>query len=72
MKIFKDAPVKFQVEHVGNVYMLWNSEITIGRLQLSSASRLEVVEQLVTMMVSSLDVLFYPEDRLRLGSAGSQ
>ena len=29
----------FQAERVGNVYMLWNSEVTDGGLQLSSASK---------------------------------
>ena len=44
MEVFKNAHVKFQVEHVGNVYMLQNSEVTVGGLQLSLASRSEVVE----------------------------
>ena len=36
MKVFKEAHVKFQVECVGIVYMLRNSKVTIGGLQLSS------------------------------------
>ena len=44
MKVFKEAYVMFQAEHVGNVYMLWNSEITVGGLQLSSASKAVVME----------------------------
>ena len=44
MEVFKDAHVKFQVECVDDVYMLRNSEVIAGRLQLSSASRSEVVE----------------------------
>jgi len=53
MEVFKDAHVKFQVECVDDVYMLRNSEVTVGGLQLSSASRSEVVEQSKTVMVSS-------------------
>jgi len=45
MKVFKEAHVMFQAERVGNVYMLWNSEVTVGGLQLSSASKVVVVEQ---------------------------
>jgi len=67
MKVFKDAHVKFQAERVSNVYMLGNSEVTVGGLQLSSASRVKVVEQSETMIVSSSDVQFYPKGRLRLG-----
>ena len=44
MKVFKEAHVMFQAERVGNVYMLRNSEVIVGGLQLSSASRSEVVE----------------------------
>jgi len=44
MKVFKEAHVMFQAECVGNVYMLWNSEVTVGGLQLSSASKAVVVE----------------------------
>ena len=39
MKVFKKAHVIFQDKHVNNVYILWNSEVTIGKLQLSSASK---------------------------------
>ena len=45
MEVSKHAQVKFQAERVGNVYMLRNSEVTVGGLQLSSASRSEVMEQ---------------------------
>ena len=68
MKVFKEAYVMFQAEHVGNVYMLWNSKITIGGLQLSSASKAAVVKQLETTMDSSSDVQLYPEVRLGLGA----
>ena len=37
MKVFKEPHVMFQTERVGNVYMMKNSEVTIGGLQLSSA-----------------------------------
>jgi len=46
---------------MGNVYMLQNSEVTVGELWLSSALRSKVVEQSDTMMVSNSDVQFYPE-----------
>ena len=49
MKVFKEAHVMFQAERVGNVYMLRNSKVTVGRLQLSSASEAAVVEQSETM-----------------------
>jgi len=58
--------VKFQAEHVANVSMLRNSEVTVGGLQLSLASKVEVVEQSETMMVSSSNVQLYPKERLRL------
>jgi len=32
MKVFKEAHVLFQAERVGNVYMLLNSEVTVGGL----------------------------------------
>ena len=57
--------MKFQAERVGDVYMLRNSEVTVDRLQLSLASRSEVVEQSETMMVSSSDVHFYPQKKIR-------
>ena len=44
MEVSKEAHVKFQAERVGNVYMLRNSKITIGGLQLSSTSKAAVVE----------------------------
>ena len=52
MEVFKETHVMFQAECVSNVYILRNSEVTVGGLQLSSASRLVVVEQSETMMVS--------------------
>ena len=67
MKVSKEAHVKFQAEHVGNVYMLQNSKIIVGGLQLFSASKAAVVEQLEITMVSSSDVQLYPEERLGLG-----
>jgi len=71
IEVFKDTHVKFQAERVGDVYMLRNSKVTVGGLQLSSASRSEVVEQSETMMVSSSDVQFYPDGRLGLGSVSA-
>jgi len=59
MKVSKEAHMKFQAEHIDDVYMLRNSDVTVGELQLSSASRSVVVEQSETMMVSSSDVQFY-------------
>ena len=56
IKDFKDVHVKFQGERVSDVYMLRNSEITVGGLQLSSASKTEVVKQAETMMVSSSNI----------------
>jgi len=53
MEVFKEAHVMFQAEHVDNVYMLRNLEITVSGLQLSSASKVVVVEQSKTMMDSS-------------------
>ena len=41
-------------------------------IELSSASRSEVVEQSETMTVSSSDVQFYPERRLGLGGTSAQ
>jgi len=60
MKVFKEAHVMFQAECVGNMYVLQNSEVTIGRLQLPSASKAAIVEQSETTMVLSLDVQLYP------------
>ena len=62
--------MKFQAECVGNVYLLRNSELTAGGLQLSLISTSKVVEQSETTMVSSSNVQFYPERRL--GLAGAQ
>jgi len=53
MKAVKDAHVKFQAEHVGNIYMLQNSKVIIGRLQLSVTSSSEIVEQSDTTVLSS-------------------
>jgi len=53
---------------VGNVYMLRNSKVTVGGLQLSSASKAVVVEQSETTMDSSSDVQLYPQGRLGLGA----
>jgi len=39
MEVWKKAHVMFQAERVGNVYILWNSEVTVGGLQLFSASK---------------------------------
>ena len=46
----------FQAERVGNVYMSRNSEVTVGELQLSSASKAVIVKQSETTMDSSSDV----------------
>ena len=56
MEVSKEAHVMFQAEHIDNVYMLRNSEVTVGGLQLSSVSKVVIVEQSETMMDSSLDV----------------
>ena len=61
MKVSKEAHVIFQVERVGNVYMLRNSEVIVGGLQLSSVSKAVVVEQSETTMDSSSDVQLYPD-----------
>ena len=37
MEVSKEAHVMFQADRVDNVYMLQNSEVTVGGLQLSSA-----------------------------------
>ena len=66
MKVFKEAYMKFQAERVGNVYILWNSEVTVGELQLSSALKVVVVKQSETMMDSNSHVQLYPEGRLGL------
>ena len=51
MEVFKDAHMKFQAERVDNDYMLWNLDVTVGGLQLSSALEAAAVEQSETMMV---------------------
>jgi len=72
MEVFKNAHVNFQAERVGDVYMLRNLEVIVDELQLPSASRSKVVEQSDTIMVSSSDVQFHPEGRLRLGSVDAK
>jgi len=59
MKVCKEAHVMFQAKRVGNVYMLRNSEVTVGELQFSPASKAVVVEQSETTMDSSSDVQVY-------------
>ena len=68
MEVFKEAHVMFQAERVGNVYMLRNSEVIAGGLQLSSASKVVFAEQSETTMVSSSDVQLYPKERLGIGA----
>jgi len=68
MEVFKEVHVMFQAERVGNLYMLRNSEVTVARLQLSSASKAVVVEQSEITMDSSLYVQLYLEGRLGLGA----
>ena len=45
MEVSREVHVKFQGKRVGNVYVLQNSKVTVGGLQLSSASKAVVVEQ---------------------------
>jgi len=66
IEVYKKSHVKFQAERVGNVYMLQNSKVTVGGLQLSSASETAIVEQSETMMVLSSDVQLYPKEKLGL------
>ena len=68
MEVFKETHVMFQVERVDNVYMLQNSKVTVGGLQLLSASKAVVVKQSETAMDSNSDVQLYPEGRLGLGA----
>ena len=68
MKVSKETNVMFQAKRVSNVYMLRNSEVTVGELQLSSASKAVVVEQSESMIDLSSDVQLYPEERLGLGA----
>jgi len=56
MKAFKETRVMFQAERVDNVYTLRNSEVTVGGLLLTSASKAVVVEPSETMMDSSSDI----------------
>ena len=51
----------FQAERVNNVYMLQNSKVTVGGLQLSSASEVVVVEQLETTMDSNSNIQITPK-----------
>jgi len=44
MKVFKEAHVMFLAKRVSNVCMLRNSEVTVGGLRLSSASKVVVVK----------------------------
>jgi len=44
MKVSKEAHVKFQAKRVSNVYILQNLKVTVGVMQLSSASEAAVVE----------------------------
>jgi len=67
MKVFKEVHVMFQAECVCNAYMLRTLKVTVGGLQLSSASEVVVVEQSETTMNSSSDVQLYSEERLGLG-----
>ena len=46
--------------------MLRNSEVTVGGLQIFSASKAAVVEQSKTTMDSSSDVQLYLDKRLKL------
>jgi len=68
MKVFKKTHVIFQAERVGNVYMLRNLKVTVGELQLSSASKVVIVEQSETTIDSSSDDQLYPKGRLGLGA----
>jgi len=66
MEVFKDAHEKFQADCVRDVYMLQNSEVTVGRLQLSSVSKMKVVKQSETTTILNFDVQLYPKGRLGL------
>jgi len=66
MEVFKETHVMFQAERVGKMYMLRNSEVTVGGLQLSSISEAVVMEQSEIMVDWSSDVQFYLEERLGL------
>jgi len=41
---FQRSHVKFQAERADNVYMLRNLDVTVGGLQSSSASRLDILK----------------------------
>ena len=66
LKISKETHVMYQAERIGNVYILRNLKVTVGRLLLSSASKAVIVKQSETTMISSSDVQFYPEGRFGL------
>jgi len=66
VEVSKEAHIKFQAERADNVYMLLNSKLIVGGLQLSLTSKAGVVEQSETTIVSNSDVQLYPEKRLRL------
>jgi len=56
MKAFKETRMMFQAECVDNVYMLRNSEVTVGGVLLTSTSKAVVMEPSETMMDSSSDI----------------
>jgi len=60
--IFKEAYVMFQDERVGTVYILRNADVTVGGLQLSSASKVVVVEQSETTIDSSSEFNCTPKE----------
>ena len=60
MKVSKEVHVKFEAKRIDNVYMLRNSEVIVGRLQLSSALKMAVVKQSETMIILSSHVQLYP------------
>ena len=59
MEVSKEAHVIFQAKCISNVYMLQNSKVTVGGLQLSSTSEATVVEQSETTIVLNSDVQLY-------------
>ena len=61
MKVFNEAYVMFQAERIGNMYMLQNSEVSVGGLQLSSASEVAVVEQSETTMFQTQMFSYTPK-----------
>ena len=66
MKVFKEVHVMLKTKV--SAMCMRNSEVTVGELQLSSASKVMIVEQSKTVMDSSLDFQFYPEERFGLGA----